>query len=131
MGATASISSVVIVEKSVQKSVVKSVNEVALKNATAVIQAADVDSIAKLDSFAKEMFIRSPKVEGLNHLLLSHHGREAFMKFLRNEYVYAMQNYALTVHLSSVKSKSRQSDHNLPVSDMPRRTYGFIWLSMK
>ena len=96
MGATASVNSEVIVEKSV----VKSVNEVALVPATAAIEAADSDSIAKLDSFAKEMFIRSPKVEGLNHLLLSHHGREAFMKFLRNEYVYAMQNCAFTIHLS-------------------------------
>ena len=81
MGATASINSEVVV--------VKSSSEIALKEATEAIETADADSTNKLDSFAKDMFIRSPKVEGLSHVLLSHHGREAFMKFLRNEYVYA------------------------------------------
>ena len=42
-------------------------------------------STRKLDNFAQNMFLRSPKVEGLNHILSSYHGREAFMKFLRNE----------------------------------------------
>lgn len=123
MGATASVKIEVVVAKSVHK--------VALKNTTAAIETADVDAVTKLDSFAKEMFIRSPKVEGLNHLLLSHHGREAFMKFLRNEYVNVKQNSVFTVCFSWVRSIPIQSDDSLSVSDMPRRTYGFIWLSMK
>lgn len=37
--------------------------------------------------FATEMIARSPKVEGLNLLLESENGRDAFTQFLRNEYV--------------------------------------------
>lgn len=42
-------------------------------------------STRKLDTFAQNLFLRSPKVEGLCHILSTYHGREAFMKFLRNE----------------------------------------------
>lgn len=37
--------------------------------------------------FATEMIARSPKVEGLQLLLESENGRDAFTQFLRNEYV--------------------------------------------
>lgn len=38
--------------------------------------------------FAEEMISRSPKEEGLTHLLESEKGRESFNQFLRNEYVH-------------------------------------------
>ena len=50
-----------------------------------ILKLIDFDPCNKLDNFAKEMFLRSPKVEGLHHILSSQHGREAFMKFLRTE----------------------------------------------
>lgn len=54
-------------------------------NTEEMMKLIDFDSSSIVDSFAKEMFLRSPKVEGLNHVLTSQHGREAFMKFLRTE----------------------------------------------
>ena len=50
-----------------------------------ILKLIDFDPCNKLDNFAKEMFLRSPKVEGLHHILSSQHGREAFMRFLRTE----------------------------------------------
>jgi hypothetical protein len=45
-----------------------------------------VDKFDKIDIFAKEMYLSSPKVEALQQLLLEEAGREAFMKFLRTQY---------------------------------------------
>jgi hypothetical protein len=40
----------------------------------------------QVDMFAKEVYARSPKVEGLAKILDSRTGRQAYMKFLRSEY---------------------------------------------
>ena len=40
----------------------------------------------KIDIFAKEMYLSSPKIDALQHVLSEEGGREAFMKFLRTEY---------------------------------------------
>lgn len=40
----------------------------------------------KIDIFAKEMYLSSPKIDALQHVLSEEAGREAFMKFLRTEY---------------------------------------------
>ena len=40
----------------------------------------------KIDLFAKEMYLSSPKIDALQHVLSEEGGREAFMKFLRTEY---------------------------------------------
>jgi hypothetical protein len=45
-----------------------------------------VDKFDKIDIFAKEMYLSSPKVEALQQLLSEEAGREAFMKFLRTQY---------------------------------------------
>ena len=39
------------------------------------------------EKFADEMISRSPRIDALNFILLSESGKEAFMKFLREEYV--------------------------------------------
>ena len=39
------------------------------------------------ERFANEMLSRSPRIDALNFVLLSESGKEAFMEFLRNEYV--------------------------------------------
>lgn len=62
---------------------VKAGNPVA--DAEEMMKLCKFDSTNNIDNFAQEMFLRSPKVEGLSHILSSHHGREAFMKFLRTE----------------------------------------------
>ena len=38
------------------------------------------------DAFAKEMYLSTPKVDALTHVLSEEGGREAFMKFLQTEY---------------------------------------------
>lgn len=40
----------------------------------------------RIDIFAKEMYLSSPKIDALQHVLSEEGGREAFMKFLRTEY---------------------------------------------
>lgn len=72
MGASASVSNSEIIDASGS-------NKETLK---------DLDLTDNNDNFAKEMFLRSPKVEGLQHVLKSDYGRESFLKFLRTEYVY-------------------------------------------
>jgi hypothetical protein len=76
MGATASVPKVPETIKVVQTMSNNSIPSIKFVSAV---------STRKLDSFAQDMFLRSPKVEGLCHILSSYHGREAFMKFLRNE----------------------------------------------
>lgn len=39
------------------------------------------------EKFADEMISRSPRIDALNFILLSESGKEAFMEFLRGEYV--------------------------------------------
>ena len=39
------------------------------------------------EKFADEMISRSPRIDALNFILLSESGKEAFMEFLREEYV--------------------------------------------
>ena len=39
-----------------------------------------------VDNFVKEMFMSSPKIDALQHVLSSDNGRIAFMEFLRTEY---------------------------------------------
>jgi hypothetical protein len=40
----------------------------------------------QFDIFAQEMFSRSPKVASLNFILEKDEGKEAFLKFLKEEY---------------------------------------------
>lgn len=63
----------------------RSDDEINILESEEMLKLIDVDPSNKLDNFAREMFLRSPKVEGLHHVLSSHSGREAFMKFLRSE----------------------------------------------
>jgi hypothetical protein len=44
------------------------------------------DKFAQVDIFAKEMYINSPKLDALQHLLTDEAGKNAFMKFLKTEY---------------------------------------------
>jgi hypothetical protein len=40
----------------------------------------------QFDVFAQEMFLRSPNIASLNFILEKDEGREAFLKFLKEEY---------------------------------------------
>lgn len=52
-----------------------------------------VDKFNKVDIFAKEMYMNSPKVEALQLILSEELGREAFMKFLRTQYAEENLNF--------------------------------------
>lgn len=63
-----------------------------------------VDKFDKIDIFAKEMYLSSPKVDALEHILSEEAGREAFMKFLRTQ--YAAENldfFVVSLHYISKK----------------------------
>ena len=77
-------------------------------------------STRKLDNFAQNMFLRSPKVEGLCHVLSSYHGKEAFMKFLRNEWVLSQDSHYLvltssvnTIYYHNISLCNRYAEANL------------------
>ena len=60
------------------------------------------DDKDKIDIFAKEMYLSSPKIDALQHVLSEEAGRDAFMKFLRTE--YAAENLDFFIAHSSIKA---------------------------
>ena len=60
----------------------------------------------KIDLFAKEMYLSSPKIDALQHVLSEEGGREAFMKFLRTE--YAAENLDFFIVSSTSTSATLQ-----------------------
>jgi hypothetical protein len=58
------------------------------------------DKFVQVDNFAKEMYINSPKLDALQHLLTEDAGKKAFMQFLKTE--YAAENlsfFMVSLHL--------------------------------
>ena len=49
------------------------------------------------DAFAKEMYLSTPKVDALTHVLSEESGREAFMKFLQTEYASENLDFFMAV----------------------------------
>lgn len=54
----------------------------------------------RIDIFAKEMYLSSPKIDALQHVLSEEGGREAFMKFLRTEYAAENLDFFIVSHMS-------------------------------
>jgi PAS domain S-box-containing protein len=61
----------------------------------------------KEDMFAKEMYLSTPKVDALAHVLSEESGREAFMNFLRTE--YASENLDFYNAVEEMKKKASAS----------------------
>jgi hypothetical protein len=59
----------------------------------------------RIDNFAKEMYLSSPKIDALQHVLSEAAGREAFMKFLRTE--YAAENLDFFIVRNGLSTNTR------------------------
>ena len=59
----------------------------------------------RIDIFAKEMYLSSPKIDALQHVLSEEGGREAFMKFLRTEYAAENLDFFIVSNLKRHKQK--------------------------
>lgn len=63
----------------------------------------------KIDIFAKEMYLSSPKIDALQHVLSEEGGREAFMKFLRTEYAAENLDFFIVSCFLTVTSRGDTS----------------------
>eukprot|EP00596_Hydrurales_sp_CCMP1899_P008846 CAMPEP_0119044798 /NCGR_PEP_ID=MMETSP1177-20130426/34668_1 /TAXON_ID=2985 /ORGANISM="Ochromonas sp, Strain CCMP1899" /LENGTH=351 /DNA_ID=CAMNT_0007015491 /DNA_START=254 /DNA_END=1309 /DNA_ORIENTATION=+ len=67
-----------------------------------------VDKFDKIDIFAKEMYLSSPKVEALQQLLSEEAGREAFMKFLRTQYATENLDFFIDVDAMNISDSPQK-----------------------
>lgn len=70
------------------------------------------DEKDKIDIFAKEMYLSSPKIDALQHVLSEEAGREAFMKFLRTEYAAENLDFFIVSSLLMALLNNHCDDHS-------------------